>query len=102
MCMSGLICEETHGVLEIFLENAIRDAMTYTELARRKTVTAMGVVCALKRQGWTSHGPPIEVRQGPQHPRQATVKRRKKENEINNHKKNYKNYSPKCLSCHLE
>ncbi|KAD3336423.1 hypothetical protein E3N88_31942 [Mikania micrantha] len=49
--ISGLIYEETRGVLKIFLENVIRDAVTYTEHARRKTVTAMDVVYALKRQG---------------------------------------------------
>ncbi|KAA3485753.1 Histone superfamily protein isoform 2 [Gossypium australe] len=48
--ISGLIYEETRGVLKIFLENVIRDAVTYTEHARRKTVTAMDVVYALKRQ----------------------------------------------------
>ncbi|KAG8365178.1 hypothetical protein BUALT_Bualt18G0077300 [Buddleja alternifolia] len=51
--ISGLIYEETRGVLKIFLENVIRDAVTYTEHARRKTVTAMDVVYALKRQGRT-------------------------------------------------
>ncbi|GJZ24176.1 histone H4 [Tanacetum coccineum] len=56
--ISGLIYEETRGVLKIFLENVIRDAVTYTEHARRKTVTAMDVVYALKRQGRTlyEHG----------------------------------------------
>ena len=34
--ISGLICEETRGVLKVFLENVIRDAVTYTEHARRK------------------------------------------------------------------
>ncbi len=48
--ISGLIYEETRGVLKVFLENVIRDAVTYTEHARRKTVTAMDVVYALKRQ----------------------------------------------------
>uniref|UniRef100_A0A0E0DSL2 Histone H4 n=2 Tax=commelinids TaxID=4734 RepID=A0A0E0DSL2_9ORYZ len=42
--ISGLIYEETRGVLKIFLENVIRDAVTYTEHARRKTVTAMDVI----------------------------------------------------------
>ncbi|GJZ55262.1 histone H4, partial [Tanacetum coccineum] len=57
--ISGLIYEETRGVLKIFLENVIRDAVTYTEHARRNTVTAMDVVYALKRQGRTF------VRSGP-------------------------------------
>ena len=30
--------------------NVIRDAVTYTEHAKRKTVTAMDVIYALKRQ----------------------------------------------------
>uniref|UniRef100_H2L727 Histone H4 n=1 Tax=Oryzias latipes TaxID=8090 RepID=H2L727_ORYLA len=51
--ISGLIYEETRGVLKVFLENVIRDAVTYTEHAKRKTVTAMDVVYALKRQGRT-------------------------------------------------
>ncbi|KAI5414968.1 hypothetical protein KIW84_040428 [Lathyrus oleraceus] len=54
--ISGLIYEETRGVLKIFLENVIRDAVTYTEHARRKTVTSMDVVYALKRQGRTLYG----------------------------------------------
>ena len=40
----GLIYEETRGVLKVFLENVIRDAVTYMEHAKRKTVTAMDVV----------------------------------------------------------
>uniref|UniRef100_A0ACB8GDE5 Trifunctional histidinol dehydrogenase n=1 Tax=Sphaerodactylus townsendi TaxID=933632 RepID=A0ACB8GDE5_9SAUR len=51
--ISGLICEATRGVLKVFLENLIRDTITYTEHAKRKTVTTMDVVYALKRQGRT-------------------------------------------------
>ena len=54
--ISGLIYEETRGVLKTFMESVIRDAVTYTEHARRKTVTAMDVVYALKRQGRTLYG----------------------------------------------
>ena len=54
--ISGLIYEETRGVLKVFLENVIRDSVTYAEHARRKTVTAMDVVYALKRQGKTIYG----------------------------------------------
>ncbi|KAK4796601.1 hypothetical protein SAY86_028927 [Trapa natans] len=54
--ISSLIYEETRGVLKIFLENVIRDAVTYTEHAHRKTVTAMDIVYALKRQGRTLYG----------------------------------------------
>src|SRR5690242_5481506 len=41
--ISGLIYEETRGVLKVFLENVIRDAVTYTEHAKRKTVTSLDV-----------------------------------------------------------
>ncbi|KAM3725884.1 Histone [Dirofilaria immitis] len=54
--ISGLIYEETRSVLKVFLENVIRDAVTYCEHAKRKTVTAMDVVYALKRQGRTLYG----------------------------------------------
>jgi len=54
--LSGLIYEETRGVLKVFLEHVIRDAVTYTEHARRKTVTSGDVVAALKRQGRTLYG----------------------------------------------
>merc|ERR1711963_1159761 len=43
--ISGLIYEETRGVLKVFLEHV-----------KRKTVTAMDVVYALKRQGRTLYG----------------------------------------------
>jgi histone H4 len=82
--ISGLIYEETRGVLKIFLESecllllgysfarvppltlslarplrpslpplpdVIRDSVTYTEHAKRKTVTSLDVVYALKRAG---------------------------------------------------
>ena len=52
----GLIFEETRVVLKVFLENVICDAVTDTEHAKRKTVTAMDVVYALKRQGRTLYG----------------------------------------------
>merc|ERR1712166_1555451 len=39
-----------------FLENVVRDSVTYTEHAKRKTVTALDVVYALKRQGRTLYG----------------------------------------------
>jgi histone H4 len=54
--ISGLIYEETRGVLKTFLESVIRDAVTYTEHAKRKTVTSLDVVYALKRQGRTLYG----------------------------------------------
>jgi histone H4 len=54
--ISGLIYEETRSVLKNFLEKIVKDAVTYTEHARRKTVTAMDVIYALKRQGKTLYG----------------------------------------------
>ena len=54
--ISGFIYQETRGVLRRFLQNIIRDTVTYTEHAKRKTVTAMDVVYALKRQGKTIYG----------------------------------------------
>jgi histone H4 len=67
--ISGLIYDETRGVLKVFLEvsgapcgsgshlqNVIRDAVTYTEHGKRKTVTALDIVYALKRQGRTLYG----------------------------------------------
>jgi histone H4 len=54
--ISSFIYEDTRNVLKNFLENVVRDAVTYTEHARRKTVTAMDVVYALKRQGRTLYG----------------------------------------------
>jgi len=97
--ISGLIYEETRGVLKLFLESeslpsfllrccrgvggatagtsieveleadlpsflpflslssdVIRDSVTYTEHSKRKTVTALDVVYALKRQGRTLYG----------------------------------------------
>ena len=53
---STVIYEETRGVLKTFLEGVIRDAVTYTEHAKRKTVTSLDVVYALKRQGRTLYG----------------------------------------------
>ena len=40
--ISAMIYEETRGVLKTFLEGVIRDAVTYTEHAKRKTVTSLG------------------------------------------------------------
>ena len=74
--ISAMIYEETRGVLKSFLESVIRDAVTYTEHAKRKTVTSLGkfmltcrlqqnnmankrstdVVYALKQQGRTLYG----------------------------------------------
>ena len=54
--ISVTIYEETRNVLKLFLQNVVKDAVTYTEYARRKTVTAMDIIYALKRQGRTLYG----------------------------------------------
>ena len=54
--INGMIYEETRGVLRVFLKNVIRDAVTYTEHAKRRTVTTLDVIYALKRQGRTLYG----------------------------------------------
>ncbi len=51
-----LTYEETRGVLKVFLENVIRDAVTYVKHAKRKTIAAMGAVYALKEQRRTLYG----------------------------------------------
>ncbi len=54
--ISGLVYEETRSVLKAFLTNIIRDAVVYTDYARRKTVLVMDVVFALKRNGKILYG----------------------------------------------
>ena len=54
--INGLVYEETRGNCKAWLENVIRDAITYAEHARRKTVTAMDIVYALKRHGQELYG----------------------------------------------
>ena len=54
--ISALIYEETRIVLREFLESVVRNAVVYSEHAWRKTVTAMDVVYALKRQGRCLYG----------------------------------------------
>ena len=54
--ISGLMYEGTRTVLKTFLESVVKDSVTYTDHAKRKTVTALDVVYALKRQGKTLYG----------------------------------------------
>ena len=54
--ISGLIYEETRGVLKVFLESIMHDAVAFMDHARRKTITALDVIYALKRQGKTLYG----------------------------------------------
>ena len=54
--ISYYIYEYSRDVLKSFLHSIVRDAITYSEHGKRKTVTAMDVVYALKRQGGTLYG----------------------------------------------
>eukprot|EP01084_Bolivina_argentea_P288721 495602_1 len=54
--ISGLLYEEVRGVLKSFVEGTVRDATAYTEHAKRKTVTALDVVHALKKRGHMLYG----------------------------------------------
>ena len=54
--ISGYIYDESRFVLREFLCNVIRDSVVYTEHAKRKTVTSLDVVYALKRKGRTLYG----------------------------------------------
>ena len=54
--ISHQIYKETREVLLGFLKNVIRDTIVYTEYAKRKIITAMDVVYALKRQGISLYG----------------------------------------------
>jgi len=54
--ISRLVYENTREMLKEFLTKVMRDTITYTEYSKRKTVTAMDVVQALKKQGKTLYG----------------------------------------------
>lgn len=54
--IAGTVYEETRGVLKVFLEDTIRDTITYMDHAKRKTVSVMDVLYALKRRGRTLYG----------------------------------------------
>lgn len=54
--ISNTIYQETRSVLKAFLEKVLKDAVTFTEHARRKTVTSGDVVHSLKRQNRTLYG----------------------------------------------
>ncbi|KAG5183893.1 histone-fold-containing protein, partial [Tribonema minus] len=54
--ISGLMYEEVRGVVTLFLKDVLHDTVLYTENARRKTVSALDVVYALKRRGHHLYG----------------------------------------------
>ena len=47
--ISGLVYEEIRGVLKVYLENVLRNAILYTEHSRRRTVSVEDVEAALNR-----------------------------------------------------
>jgi histone H4 len=59
---SGLMFQETHGALKIFLSQLIRDAVAYTDhrpshrMDYRATLSAKDVVCGLRHSGKTLYG----------------------------------------------
>jgi histone H4 len=54
--ISSLIYEDMRHVTKDFLQDVLKNALTFTEHDRRKTVTAMDVVRALKLSGRPLYG----------------------------------------------
>lgn len=54
--ISGLIYDTTRHAINEFIEDLAKRTTIYTDYARRKTVTAMDVVYALKQKGNTLYG----------------------------------------------
>jgi len=54
--MSPLSYKDSRSALRNFLRTVIQDTVEYTAYAKRKTVSVMDVVHALKRQGCTLYG----------------------------------------------
>ena len=54
--ISSAIYDEIRGCLRVFLEEVVRDIITYVDYAKRRTVTVTEVLFALKRHGRTLYG----------------------------------------------
>jgi histone H4 len=54
--ISGPAYAEIRGALTTFVEGVIKDAIVYTEHAKRHTVTAVDVVYALRKRGKMVYG----------------------------------------------
>ena len=54
--IAGVVYDEIREVLRVFLEGVIHDSVCITELSRRKTVTALDVITALKVKGRALYG----------------------------------------------
>ncbi|KAE8221652.1 hypothetical protein CF319_g5029 [Tilletia indica] len=54
--ISAGVYDEVRGALHSFLRTVISDSICYTDHAKRKTVTSLDVIYALKRRGRTLYG----------------------------------------------
>ena len=54
--ISSSIYDETRDFVDYFLGRVVKDAAVYCEYAKRKTITAMDVILALKKSGRTIYG----------------------------------------------
>lgn len=54
--ISADVYDEVRETLRVFVEGVVRDATAYTEHAKRKTVTALDVVNALRKRGKIIYG----------------------------------------------
>ena len=54
--IAGVLYDAVRHVLRDFVDSVVKDACIYAEHAKRKTITALDVVHALKRKGRTMYG----------------------------------------------
>ena len=54
--ISGLIYEEVWGVMKVFMEVIIHDAVLFAQYTHRKTVTPIDIIFALKQHGRNVYG----------------------------------------------
>jgi len=54
--ISNLTYDEVRGQLKSFLQDVVRDSVTYMEHGKRRTVTPVDVVHGLRRRGITLYG----------------------------------------------
>lgn len=78
--IAGLVYNETRGALKVFLSKVIEKAVTLTEHYRRKTVSAMDVVHALKSEGRTIYGFGDNITEGMQTKKPTMAERMRRDN----------------------
>ena len=54
--ISGIMYDEVRNILKSFVDGVVRDSVTYSEHAKRTTITALDVVYALKKRGRMLYG----------------------------------------------